>query len=162
MGESGKRLRCELLTPDGPVAEADAVSVTFPAPDGLVGVLPGRAAMVAQIGHGPLTLHPPAGDVREFFVAGGYLRVRDDAVRVLAEECVPVERLDRDAAWDAVQAAYELPAATEEQETRRAALLAKARSRFNLVQRRGRRLKEARRARLAAMGMSDEDEKIEE
>jgi len=56
-----------------------------PAWNGLLGILPRHAPMLALLGKGPLTVRAPEGD-RRFTVAGGFLQVNDNVVRIVAEE----------------------------------------------------------------------------
>ena len=77
-------MRVTLISPDKSVYDGEAQAVVVPAYDGLVGVLPGHAPFVALLGAGPLTVNH-GGGVRRYKVAGGFVQVADDVVRVVAE-----------------------------------------------------------------------------
>ena len=49
-----------------------------------MGILPGHAALLSELAHGKLTL-TTGGQTESFIVTGGYVEVRDDHVRVLAD-----------------------------------------------------------------------------
>ena len=128
---------CEILTPDGFRERIEALSAVFPARDGMVGVLGGRAPLVTTIGAGGLTVDAAgtAGQ-QKYFIAGGFARMCDDVLTVLAEECCPVSDLDGEEAWQEIQQARTMPAETADQVARRDELLHAARMKFNLIQER--------------------------
>lgn len=78
-------LRVRVVSPDKTVWEGDAASLTAPAWDGKVGLLPGHAPMIALLGHGELAVDMPGGGSESWYVAGGVLKVEDDGVTVLTE-----------------------------------------------------------------------------
>ena len=78
-------LRVRVVSPEKVVWEGDAASLTAPAWDGHVGVLPGHAPMISLLGHGELVVDVPKGGSESFYVAGGVLKVEDDGVTALTE-----------------------------------------------------------------------------
>jgi len=74
-----------VVSPEQVLFEGDASSVVVPAYDGLIGILPRHAPMLALLGHGRLTVRTSEGD-RRFTVGGGFVQVRADVVRVVAEQ----------------------------------------------------------------------------
>ena len=132
---SEKKSFCvEIYTPSGSVCKTDAVSLVFPGVDGDIGILSGRSPLVAMLGAGRMRVQAPNGKEYAFFVAGGFAHVRDNAVTLLTEECLTVEEIDYEEAWEALQQAQALPIDTDEQLRDRDQALAVARKRFNLVQ----------------------------
>ena len=77
-------LNVSVISPEKVLYEGDADSVVAPAFDGEVGILNGHAPMMTLLGRGELRL-ASAGGERRFTVAGGFLQVADDRVRVLTE-----------------------------------------------------------------------------
>ena len=75
-------LKISVISPEAILFEGEATSVVAPAFDGEVGILTGHAAMVTTLGFGVLRL----GDGQRFNVAGGFMQVADDAVRVVTEK----------------------------------------------------------------------------
>ena len=100
----------EVLSPDGPVESALAVSAVFPACDGQVGVLAGRAPLAAVLGPGALSFERPDGKVREFFVTGGFAQMHGGTLTILAEHCLPSSQLDHQIAWEELRLAREAAA----------------------------------------------------
>jgi len=136
MGEFRRPFRCEVFTPQGPGESVEAASVVLPATDGLVGVLGGRAPLVAQMGSGPLTIKAIDGRRCEYFVQGGFAQMNDDVLTILAEGCVPVDQLDPEAVWDEIQQARQMPKETDAELARRDMALRTARLKFKLIQQR--------------------------
>lgn len=77
-------MRVTVISPERAVFDGDAMAVTAPAFDGLVGILPGHAPFVTLLGKGDLTVHT-ADAARTFSVQQGFLQVVDNTVRVVAE-----------------------------------------------------------------------------
>jgi F-type H+-transporting ATPase subunit epsilon len=128
-------IRCEVFTPDGPALEGDYASANVPALDGYMGILRNRAPVTAVVGAGQMSLEQPeSGETDEYFVAGGFLQMRDNHLTVLAEECTALEKLDAEEAWDQLQNAYKLPNETSEQEAIRDEAIRNGRVKFSLAQ----------------------------
>lgn len=76
-------LKVSVISPEATLFEGEAPSVTAPAFDGEVGILPMHAPMVTTLGAGVLKV----GDTgARFQVEGGFLQVVDDVVRVVTEK----------------------------------------------------------------------------
>ena len=76
-------LKVSVISPEATLFEGEAPSVTAPAFDGEVGILPQHAPMVTVLGTGLLRI----GDgTARFAVEGGFLQVVDDVVRVVTEK----------------------------------------------------------------------------
>lgn len=78
-----RSLKVSVISPEATLFEGEAPSVTAPAFDGEVGILPMHAPMVTTLGTGVLRI----GDgTTKFQVQGGFLQVVDDIVRVVTEK----------------------------------------------------------------------------
>ena len=82
-------MRVTLIELDRSLYDGEATSVVAPAFDGLVGVLPGHAPFLTVLGTGTLTVSRRDATDR-FRVAGGFLQVVGDVVRVVAERAEPL------------------------------------------------------------------------
>ncbi len=78
-------LTVRVVSPQAVVFEGPAASLTAPAWDGQVGVLPGHAPFMALLGGGELAVDLPGGGSRRFFLFRGVLKVENDQVTVLSE-----------------------------------------------------------------------------
>ncbi len=93
-----KSFRCRVVTPAAMLVD-DAISyASIPAWDGLFGVMPGRAPILARLGTGPLRLDfadtsKGEGGTRSFLVEGGFVRMAGDELTVLAERATPAESI---------------------------------------------------------------------
>ena len=105
MAPHGRKFSFDVLTLEGVKARTDAVSVVFPAVDGMVGVLGGRAPLIAAVGNGRLTVQDTQGQRTEYFLAGGVAHVRQDAMTILADECQPLQDIQPDQAARVAEAA---------------------------------------------------------
>jgi len=83
-GAQGHGLKVSVVSPEAILFEDEARSVSVPAYDGLLGILPRHAPMLALLGKGLLTVRQAGGE-RRFRVGGGFVQVRDNVVRVVAE-----------------------------------------------------------------------------
>ena len=77
-------LQVQITTPEKLVFEKEADYAEIPGKDGYMGILPGHAALLSELGAGELKL-TVAGKIESFTISGGYVEVRDDKVRVLAD-----------------------------------------------------------------------------
>jgi F-type H+-transporting ATPase subunit epsilon len=78
-------LKVSVISPEATLFEGDADSVVAPAFDGEVGILTGHAPMVTLLGRGEVRLGDGSA-ARRFRVAGGFLQVADNVVRVVTEQ----------------------------------------------------------------------------
>ena len=78
-------LHIEIATPEKLVVDQQADYAEIPGKDGYMGILPGHAALLSELGHGKLTLTTGRQETESFTITGGYVEVRDNHVRVLAD-----------------------------------------------------------------------------
>lgn len=83
-------MRVTVISPEAAVFDGEAESVSAPAFDGQVGILPRHAPFMTLLGEGQLVVRQPGG-ARAFRVKGGFLQVVDDRVRVVAEQVLGEE-----------------------------------------------------------------------
>jgi F-type H+-transporting ATPase subunit epsilon len=95
---AAKTFQCRLITPVAQVLDEAVTYASVPAWDGLFGVLPGRAPIVAKLGTGELRLELAVatgkGGERSFLVEDGFVQMVNNKLTVLAARAVPVESLD--------------------------------------------------------------------
>jgi len=76
-------MRVTVISPERSLFEGEADALVAPAFDGQVGILPRHAPFLTLLGDGVLTVRQGA-EAQRFKVAGGFLQVVGDAVRVVA------------------------------------------------------------------------------
>lgn len=86
------------MTPTEKLIEGEMTYASVPAWDGLFGVLPQRAPMLARLGLGQLTLHnapyegSPGGN-QSFLIDGGFVKMADNCLTILAERAIPADEI---------------------------------------------------------------------
>jgi F-type H+-transporting ATPase subunit epsilon len=80
----------EVATPESLLLQENVTEAQIPAKNGYVGILPGHAALLSELGEGALT-YVCEGRRRSLHVSGGLLEVSNDHVRVLAETASKAE-----------------------------------------------------------------------
>jgi F-type H+-transporting ATPase subunit epsilon len=142
-----RAFKCELLTPYEMVCQEQAVGVTFRAVDGDMGILANRAPIVAKMGAGRVLLERPGGNrPLKYYASGGFAQMHDNTLTILAEDCVPLEKLDPEKVWEQLQEVRSWPAENEAQARAKAEAMQAAREKFRLAQ-------EVLRDRRRAMGV---------
>jgi F-type H+-transporting ATPase subunit epsilon len=95
---SAHTFQCRLITPTAKVLDEPVAYASVPAWDGLFGVLPNRAPIVAKLGLGELRLQFPdagkaSGGSRSFLVEDGFVQMVDNRLTILASRAIPTETL---------------------------------------------------------------------
>lgn len=127
------KLNVEILTPEKKLLSTQADEAIVPGGEGLFGVRPGHTPFLSLVEPGVLTLKDGAAS-QTFFVAGGFVEVGNDTVRVLADQAEEVSAIDVAAAQKRLteaqsrvqglstsDASFEVEAATVRRETARIA-----------------------------------------
>jgi F-type H+-transporting ATPase subunit epsilon len=78
-------LQLEIATPERLIASVSADYAEIPGKDGYMGILPGHAALLSELGAGALK-YTSQGKTDTVTISGGYVEVRDNHVRVLADK----------------------------------------------------------------------------
>ena len=86
--------QCSVVTPEKAVLDCPASFVAFPAHDGQVGILRGRAPLLCRLGIGPLRVEGPEGD-KLMFIDGGFAQMVDNRLTILTEQAKTPSELDR-------------------------------------------------------------------
>ena len=75
----------EIATPEKMVLSQAAEYAEIPGKDGYMGILPGHAALLSELGEGDLS-YTLSGKTEKLKIFGGFVEVRDNHVRVLADK----------------------------------------------------------------------------
>ncbi|MCC5785406.1 MAG: F0F1 ATP synthase subunit epsilon [Phycisphaerales bacterium] len=105
-----KTFRCRVVTPTEQLLNEDAVYASLPAHDGLLGVQFNRGPLITELGLGELRVDFPDtgkahGGSRHFFIDGGFARVAENELIIIADKAIPAERLGATEAEQALEAA---------------------------------------------------------
>jgi F-type H+-transporting ATPase subunit epsilon len=86
-------LELVIVTPTRQLLRASAMEVTLPGANGYLGILPGHAPLMTELGIGELTYHDPA-EGEPISVIRGFAEVLPDRVTVLAETAELAAEID--------------------------------------------------------------------
>jgi F-type H+-transporting ATPase subunit epsilon len=75
----------DIATPEKLVLQQQADSAQIPGKDGYMGILPGHAALLSELAEGTLSV-TLRGETESFHITGGFVEVRNNHVRVLADK----------------------------------------------------------------------------
>jgi F-type H+-transporting ATPase subunit epsilon len=84
----------EIATPERLFAREQAVRAQIPAKDGFIGVLPDHAALLSELGIGALTYTTPSNQLFSMAIAGGFLEIHNNVVRVLTDVAEKGQEID--------------------------------------------------------------------
>jgi len=106
-------LQLEVATPERLLLREEVTEVQIPVKNGYVGILPGHAPLLAEIGIGMMSF---VVDARKRYatVNRGFLEVLDDHVRVLTDTAERADEIDVARAQAALERAQKRLAATNE------------------------------------------------
>lgn len=97
-------LTLEIVTPEARVYSDTIDSVVLPTVTGEVGILPGHIPLLTQIEDGELRV-TKNGQTLRLAVGAGFVEVEADRVHVLAEQAITEDKIDENAAEDAMKRA---------------------------------------------------------
>ena len=100
----------EVATPERLVIREQVTEAQIPAKEGMIGVLPDHAALVGELGYGTLSYMLVDGR-NSMVICGGFLEIRDNHVRVLADRAEKLNEIDVARAQSALKRAEERLAA---------------------------------------------------
>ena len=90
---TAKQLELEVVTPERRLFSAPVDEIVLPGIEGYLGVLPGHAALLTELGMGEIT-YTAGGKAGSFVVAGGWCEIQPERVSILAERCERPEEID--------------------------------------------------------------------
>jgi F-type H+-transporting ATPase subunit epsilon len=90
-------IELQIVTPQRHILQDDVDAVEIPGKDGYLGVLPGHAPLITELGIGILA-YRKGSETRHLTVIRGYAEVLANRVIVLAEVAEKVEEIDSDRA----------------------------------------------------------------
>jgi len=91
------KLKVEIVTPERRMLSVQADEVIVPGARGLFGVRPGHTPFLSLMEPGWMTLKE-AGTSQRFYLAGGFVEVASDHVRILADHAETEAEVDLEAA----------------------------------------------------------------
>ena len=105
---AGDSIQLVVVTPVRQLLSESVTEVQLPGADGYLGVLPGHAPLITELGIGELTYRTAGGQSVLLAVIRGFAEVLPDRVSVLAEIAERAEEIDINRAKEALMRAQEL------------------------------------------------------
>jgi F-type H+-transporting ATPase subunit epsilon len=96
----------EIVTPEKMLVKDDAEEMQIPGKSGYLGILPGHAPIITELGVGEMT-YRKGGETHRFVVAWGFAEVLPDRVTILAENADRPQEIDVNKARAGKQSAEE-------------------------------------------------------
>ena len=100
-----KTFRLEIVTPERNVLTLDAVSVVAPGVEGYIGILADHAPLISELALGKVTVKDESGNETLLAISGGFMEVRSNEVRILADSAELSDEIDITRAQEAVKRA---------------------------------------------------------
>ena len=85
----------ELVSPERLLNSQPVEMVVVPGTEGDLGVLPGHSPLIAEVRPGVINIHEGGKVSEQIFVSGGFCEVSPERCTVLAEEAIPVVKIDK-------------------------------------------------------------------
>jgi len=127
-----EQLDLEIVTPERQLVHAQVSDVQLPGKDGYLGILPGHAALLGQLGAGALC-YTVSGQSHYLAVDGGFVEILEDHVRVLADSAEKAEDINVERAKADLQKAQDQLATTPDPDVALAAVN-RAQARINAAE----------------------------
>jgi len=83
-----------IVTPERQLLRESVVEVTLPGADGQLGVLPGHAPLITELGIGELSYRAKVGGEATMAIISGFAEVLGDRVTILAETAERPDEID--------------------------------------------------------------------
>ena len=129
----------EIVTPEKLVVKDSAEEAQIPGANGYIGVLPGHAPLITELGAGEIS-YRSGGQLHRYATAWGFAEVLPDRVTVLAETVEPAEQIDVARAQQSLTKAEEAlkSAQTEEEVSNDLADVRRAQARIEVAENKNR------------------------
>ncbi len=135
--------QCSVITPERKVLECDATFVAFPAHDGEIGIMRGRAPLVCKLGIGTLRIEA-TGPIRDrkgaadggkhvLFVDQGFAQMLDNRLSILTQQACDPDQFDEKTAEQALNKANAMKITDEASFTTRANAIQRAQVQIRLA-----------------------------
>src|SRR4030095_15040178 len=97
-------MELEIATPERQLVREEVTEVQIPGKNGYMGILPGHAPLLSELGTGILT-YVTGGRTKSISLQGGFVEVQPENVRVLANIAQRAEEIDAQKAASDLQRA---------------------------------------------------------
>jgi F-type H+-transporting ATPase subunit epsilon len=102
---SDKSFKLEIVTPERQVLAQDVTSLVAPGVEGYLGVLADHAPLMCELAMGEISIVDTDGQETHIAISGGFMEVKENTVRILADTAERAEEIDLARAQEAVKRA---------------------------------------------------------
>ncbi|MGL4424586.1 MAG: ATP synthase F1 subunit epsilon [Gemmataceae bacterium] len=120
-----KNLRVMVVTPERAVLDESTSMVVLPLFDGEIGIQPGHAAFVGELGPGEMRIGA-GSTAKRYFIDGGFAQVQNSLVNVLTGKATAAADITTASAATALAAAEALPKTNSAEQATREKAIARA------------------------------------
>ena len=90
--------QCVVVTPEEQALDESVAQVVLPVWDGEIGILTGRAPLLAKIGLGVLRVDLASGGSRKFMIDGGIAQMKGNRLTILTNEAIAADKVNLESA----------------------------------------------------------------
>ncbi len=92
---SGKKLNCQVVTPEGQILDKQVHFVVLTTFDGEIGILPEHAPLLCKLAPSALRILQEENSKPEYlYVAGGFAEVLNNSITIVASEAMRIEDIN--------------------------------------------------------------------
>ena len=117
-GTAPGKVAFELVAPERLLASEEVDMVVAPGADGDFGVLPQHSPLMSLLRPGIIEVYEGDRVAQRIFVGGGFAEVNEKGCTVLAEEAVPINEIDVEAAQKRIRLAQDDLSSAEDDVTK--------------------------------------------
>lgn len=130
-------LKVEILTPERQVHSSQGEEIIVPTLQGVIGIRQGHLPLIAPLKAGVVIVKKEGGEPEFLAVAGGFVEVLPDGVRILADSAERAEEIDEKSIREAMRRAEQakVEAADQKEFSEALALIEHNLARLKVVQR---------------------------
>lgn len=125
---------CSVITPERSVLDCEASFVAFPAHDGEMGIMKGRAPLVCKLGIGALRVQATDGE-KTLYVDGGFAQMLGNELTILTAQARATQELNPTAAQKSLDEAQAMKVGDDASVQARTLAVQRARAQIRLARR---------------------------
>lgn len=125
--------QCKVISPEQEVLSVEAASAVFPAYDGEIGILVGRAPLICSLGIGIMRITTTGGDEKRVMVDEGFAQMLNNELTLLTDRARLPENENPQEARRALETATAMPIAHAQALEARDKAIRRAKARLKLI-----------------------------
>ena len=127
MSDKKYSMKCIIVTPENKILDSEVTEIVLPLHDGLAGILPGHAPLLARLKPSVMRYKDLEWDEYIMFVDGGFAHIRNNEIIILTPNVYKPAQVEFVTARDELEKAFALPSITPDQVEKRMHAIERAR-----------------------------------